>query len=101
MRDIPGGRQVRVSWADTIVDTFRAGLQIHCRDREGLVVDVMNSLQNYKVKVISLGARSTGDGFATVNLQLEVNDLAQLRAIITRINGISSVIDILRKDVDA
>ncbi|MCL2030392.1 MAG: bifunctional (p)ppGpp synthetase/guanosine-3',5'-bis(diphosphate) 3'-pyrophosphohydrolase [Oscillospiraceae bacterium] len=93
------GRRVSVSWADTIYDSYESGLAIHCSDRTGLVVDVMNALGGFKTKVSSLHARIVGDGDTLVTLRLEVTDLDQLTHIINRITQIPNVKDIQRKEV--
>ncbi|MDR1736856.1 MAG: bifunctional (p)ppGpp synthetase/guanosine-3',5'-bis(diphosphate) 3'-pyrophosphohydrolase [Oscillospiraceae bacterium] len=92
------GRSVRVSWCDGIKETFQSSLTARCHDRPGLLVDVMNALSAFKIKIHSVGAKSVADGFAIVGLRLVVENLEQLTHIMNRILQISGVLEVLRKD---
>ena len=92
------GRHVRVSWARDIRDSYESSLAIHCRDRQGLVVDVMTALSGCKVKVSHLNARTVDGHSLLVTLRMEVTGLEQLTDIINRVAQIPSVVEIQRKD---
>lgn len=91
-------RQVRVNWVGDIHDTYQTSLVIRCQDRIGLVVDVMNVLGNFKIKINSLGAKSVTDDTTLVTLLMEVESLEQLSNIIQRIKRIENVVDIRRQE---
>lgn len=93
------GRQVRVNWVGDIQDTYQTSLVIRCHDRIGLVVDVMNVLSSYKIKINNLGAKSISEDTALVTLRMEVENLEQLSNIMRRIANIRNVVDIQRQEV--
>ena len=90
------GRWVSVSWAVDIKDTYQTSLQVSAKEREGLVVDVASVISNMKIPLRSLNARDLGDGYAVVNIGLEVRDLSQLDAIIGKLARVGGVIEVKR-----
>ena len=66
------GRWIRVSWADNISESYHTQLQIVAKDRISLIVDVSTVLSATKTRVMSMNARSTPDGFALLDLGLEI-----------------------------
>jgi GTP pyrophosphokinase len=92
------GRRILVTWAETILDSYESSLAIRCRDRNGLVVDVMTILGHDKTKVSHLNARTIDENYSLVTLRMEIKDLDQLTHIMSRIAQIPNVIDIQRKE---
>ena len=66
------------------------------KDRMGLIVDVSTILSSTKTRVSSLNARSTPDGFALIEIGLEVSDHKQLQTVIHRLQQISGVMRVTR-----
>ncbi|MBR2879137.1 MAG: bifunctional (p)ppGpp synthetase/guanosine-3',5'-bis(diphosphate) 3'-pyrophosphohydrolase, partial [Oscillospiraceae bacterium] len=92
------GRWIDVSWADDISESYVTGLQISARDRSGLLMDIATALNSLNAKVRSLNARDLGDGMASANLTVEVRDLAELKAIISRLSAVRSVTGVARSN---
>ena len=92
------GRWIDVSWADDISESYVTGLQISARDRSGLLMDIATALNSLNAKVRSLNARDLGDGMASANLTVEVKDLAELKAIISRLSAVRSVTGVARSN---
>ncbi|MDD6159674.1 MAG: DUF5913 domain-containing protein, partial [Oscillospiraceae bacterium] len=84
------GRWVKVSWAEG-ESSYRTGLDISAKDRDGLALDVAMALSAQKVKVNNLIARSQPDGYALITLELAVKDREELNTIINKLSGISGV----------
>ncbi|MBQ3055256.1 MAG: bifunctional (p)ppGpp synthetase/guanosine-3',5'-bis(diphosphate) 3'-pyrophosphohydrolase [Oscillospiraceae bacterium] len=90
-------RWIRVSWADKVRDRFQSSLQISAKDRMGLVADIATVLSTIKIPVHQMEARSFGDGYAVVNLTLDVNGMEQLDFILNKLRGVSGVMDVKRQ----
>ena len=54
------------------------------------------ALSSAKVKVSALSARSQPDGYATVNIVVEVKDKEELNAVINKLNNIQGVYQVAR-----
>ncbi len=89
-------RWICVSWADDVKDKFQTSLQISAKDRAGLVMDIATVLNNIKIPVHQLDARRLGDGYAVVNVVMNINGKEQLEYIMNKLNGVAGVIDVKR-----
>ena len=97
-RDNPAeaGRWIRVSWADKTSESYHTMLQVVAKDRISLIVDVSTVLSSTKTRVLSLNARSTPDGFALLDLGIEVGDRGQLKTVMSRLEQIQGVMKVTR-----
>ncbi|MBQ2841289.1 MAG: bifunctional (p)ppGpp synthetase/guanosine-3',5'-bis(diphosphate) 3'-pyrophosphohydrolase [Oscillospiraceae bacterium] len=89
-------RWICVSWADDVKDKFQTSLQISAKDRSGLVMDIATVLNNLKVPVHQLDARRLGDGYAVINVVMNINGKEQLEFIMNKLNGVAGTIDVKR-----
>ena len=90
------GRWVGVSWAASDSDRFQTTLTISAKDRSGLVMDIVAIISSLNVKMSSIAARSLAGGLATVTLVLEVNNISEVRAAISRMMNVAGVDTITR-----
>ncbi len=89
-------RWVEVSWAETDLPSYRTSLQLSGKDRDGLTLDLAMTLSAAKVKVSALSARSHPDGYAMVDIVLEVKNRAELDGVINKLNQIPGIYQISR-----
>jgi GTP pyrophosphokinase len=75
---------------------FVSALQIVSRDRINIVSDICNLFSASKIKMQSINARETKDGFTLINVSIEVKSLEQLENIMNKLIRISGVIDVSR-----
>ena len=90
------GRWIRVSWADKTSESYHTMLQVVAKDRISLIVDVSTVLSATKTRVLSLNARSTPDGFALLDLGIEVGGRDQLKTVMSRLEQIQGVMKVTR-----
>ena len=90
------GRWIKVSWAEGEMACYQTSLEISAKDRDGLTLDVAMALSAAKVKTTSLSARSMPDGYATVNIVLEVKNQTELTGVINRLGQIQGVYQVKR-----
>ena len=89
-------RWVRVAWVSSPLPNYKTSLELSSKDRDGLTLDVAMALSSAKVKVSALAARSQPDGYATVNIVLEVKDKGELETVINKLNNIQGVFQVSR-----
>ena len=90
------GRWIRVSWAAGELASYQTSLEISAKDRDGLTLDVAMALSAAKVKTTGLSARSMPDGYASVNIVLEVKNQEELSAVINKLGQIQGVYQVKR-----
>lgn len=85
-----------MSWAAGELASYQTSLEISAKDRDGLTLDVAMALSAAKVKTTSLSARSMPDGYASVNIVLEVKNQEELSAVINKLGQIQGVYQVKR-----
>lgn len=92
-------RQIEVHWANEISGGFQSNVVIHSVDRDGILRDITTVLANAKVGLVAVNSQSDeGDHTAKISLKLEVKDLDALSKIITQLQQIKGVTDVIRLD---
>ena len=90
------GRWIKVSWSDDIRDSYTTALEVVCKDRTNLLVDISTAVSTCKVNISNLNVHTTADGFAIFHLTLSVTDSRQLDQVMRKIHQISSVMKVNR-----
>ena len=90
------GRWIKVSWSDDIRDSYATALEVVCKDRPNLLVDISTAMSTCKVNVNGLNVHTTADGFAIFHLSISVTDAKQLDQVMRKIHQISSVMKVNR-----
>ena len=89
-------RWISVSWGDTHQDAFQTSLDITAKDRQNLFLDVAAALSAAQVRVDSLSAKGTPDGFAVITAQLQVHSKDEINAVMRKLNGVNGVMTVNR-----
>ena len=90
------GRWIKVSWSDDCFDSYNTALEVICKDRPNLLVDISTVLSTCKASVTGLNIHTTADGFALFHMVIAVADAKQLNQIIRKRHNISSVMKVNR-----
>ena len=90
------GRWIKVSWGEDIYESYSTALEVVCKDRANLLVDISTVLSSCKVNVSSLNVHSTTDGFAIFYITINVTDAKQLDQVMRKLHQISSVMKVNR-----
>lgn len=91
------GRWIEVTWADTTDhESYQTSLEITAKDRQNLFLDVAAALSAAQVKVDSLSAKNTPDGFAVITALLQVHSIGEVNTVMRKLNGISGVMTVNR-----
>ena len=90
------GRWIKVSWSGDCFDSYNTALEVICKDRPNLLVDISTVLSTCKASVTGLNIHTTADGFALFHMVIAVADAKQLNQIIRKLHNISSVMKVNR-----
>ncbi len=84
-------RIVKVSWGE-VQKTYPVAVQIKAYDRQGLMGDIYNILNNEGVNLLNFNLKVTHN-LAAINIVVEVNDIAQLSRVLTKIENLPNVME--------
>jgi len=87
-------RLVSVSWGSR-VRTYAVPVRIHAYDRQGLMGDISNLLNNEGINIADVNVK-TSQNLAEIKLVIEVRDIEQLSRTLTRIENLPNVMDAQR-----
>ena len=90
------GRWIKVSWGEDVYENYNTSLEVVCKDRPGLLVDISSVLSTCKISVSNVSGHTTADGFAIFSLTISVTDAKELDMVMRKIHGISSVMKVNR-----
>ena len=97
-RSAPGqeGRWIKVTWGSDTLDSYPTTLEVVCKDRQNLLLDVSAALSTTNTFVLGVNSRSTEDNFAMIRLEIKVRDGAHLKTVMNKLNQISGVLKVTR-----
>ena len=87
-------RLVSVSWGSR-VRTYSVPVRIHAYDRQGLMGDISNLLNNEGINIADVTVK-TNQNLADIKLVIEVRDIEQLSRTLTRIENLPNVMEAQR-----
>ncbi len=89
-------RWISAYWNSNKSETFTSTLKAVAIDREGILVEVMNALNNMRVMVHSISAKQTKDGNCIIIMTISAESVEHLRSIISRIEKVPKVFNVER-----
>ncbi len=89
-------RIVEVQWNTLTKVSYNADIQIRASDRQGLLAEVTNMINENNVNIVSFYSRTTKDKVALINFVLIIADIDQLNKLIRKFRKIEGVIDVYR-----
>jgi len=89
-------RWVSAYWDGNRSESFTSTIQAMFIDRDGIVVDVMNAVNNMRVPIHSISARETKEGNCIVVATVSAESVEHLRSIISRIEKIPGAYSVER-----
>ena len=90
------GRWVPVSWSTGNLDAYPTTLELSAKDRPDLFLDVAATLSAAKIRVDSITAKGTPDGFAIITVLVSVRDRAELDMVMKKLYSIRDVLGVQR-----
>ena len=89
-------RWIGASWGKKSTDAFTSTIQAMFINRDGIVIDVMNAINNMRVPIHSINARELKDGNCTVTVTISAESVEHLRSITARIEKIPGAFSVER-----
>ncbi len=89
-------RLIDVYWTGDDSVSYNVELKIICYDRRGLFAEISNAISEEKVPILSGSMKSANDLTASLDLEVRVEEQAQLDRLIGRIKTIEDVITVRR-----
>jgi GTP pyrophosphokinase len=91
LKDAERERIIKVAWGEP-QKTYPVSILIRAYDRQGLIGDISNILRDENINIIDVNVRPSHN-IATIQLTLEVGDIAMLSKILTRIETLPNIIE--------
>ena len=89
-------RWVKAYWADSVKDSYKAGLEIIALDRNELLRDVLAALADIRVPIYTMNARQVENNCAVVSLPIGINNTEHLNRVVARLAKIKDVLKVTR-----
>ena len=90
------GRWIKVSWGSDTNESYPTILEVICKDRANLLLDISAALSTTNTYVLGINTRSTEDGYVICRIEIRIRDEAQLRTLMNKLNQISGVLGVTR-----
>lgn len=91
-------RLIDVSWENNASTSYLSKIKIVCADRDGLVLEVANIVNDTKVALRTLNARSTKEGLGIVEISVEVSNTEQLNVLIKKLGRLKDIVEVSRNN---
>lgn len=92
-------RLVEVEWKQSSGERFTAGIRIEALDRVGLLNDISVVFSETKTNISSAKIKAHPNKTASFDLTVEVDDLDHLKNLMTRVGGLSDILEVRRASI--
>ncbi|MBE6947926.1 MAG: bifunctional (p)ppGpp synthetase/guanosine-3',5'-bis(diphosphate) 3'-pyrophosphohydrolase [Ruminococcaceae bacterium] len=89
---IQAARWVNVRWANQDLQPFDTTLELECRTRDGLLLDVATAMTTNRVRTKELNGKDLPGGKSVFTVRFEVKDVSELESIRNKLMAIPDVI---------
>ena len=90
-------RIIDVEWYGQEKITYTVEIEIFANDRNGLLGDIVQRINESKAKLLGVSARATKERIAITEVTLEIDNLESLNKIIRELRKVDSVYEVNRK----
>ena len=90
-------RIIEVQWYEQEKVTYTVEIEILANDRNGLLADIVQKINESKAKLLGVNAKATKERIAITDVSIEVDSLDNLNKIIKELRKIDSVYEVNRK----
>ena len=89
-------RWVKAYWADSVKDSYKAGIEIIALNRNELLQDVLAALADIRVPIYAVNARQVENNCAMVSLTIGINNTEHLNRVVARLSKVRDVLKVTR-----
>ena len=90
-------RIIEVEWYNQEKVTYTVEIEIFANDRNGLLADIVQKINDSKLKLLAVNAKATKERIAITEVTIDVDSLESLNKIIRELRKIDSVYEVNRK----
>ena len=91
-------RLMKIKWSDTISDKkYVVNLKIEATDRVGVLQTIIAKVTDTKTNIVEVAVNAKNKKFGTINMGIEIADIANLSHVITSLLNIPDVISVKRQ----
>ena len=87
---------IDVKWENEAKENYNVNIQVLANDRNGLLVDVLNTLKETKAKLMGVNTKTTKERIAILDLNIEIENIEELNKVIKLIRKVDSVYEVRR-----
>lgn len=89
-------RWIPAFWDGSKAESFISTLKATAIDRDGILIEVMNVLNNMRVPIHSISAKQTKDGNCVIVMTISAESVEHLKSIISKIGKVPQVFNVER-----
>lgn len=89
-------RFIKVKWAEDDMSQYIATIKVDADDRPGMMMAVSGALSEMKINCVTINAKATKNGQATMDFGIEIKDAGTLNKAINKIRTIPGVLSVNR-----
>ncbi|MEL7607961.1 MAG: bifunctional (p)ppGpp synthetase/guanosine-3',5'-bis(diphosphate) 3'-pyrophosphohydrolase [Bacillota bacterium] len=89
-------RIIEVKWTADVVSSYTASIYLTAAERAGILMDISQLLVNLNISLRTVNAKTDRNGVVSVQLSFDVQNAAQLNAVIKNLRKIRSVTEVRR-----
>ena len=89
-------RMIDVYWADQAKTAYGVEITVYANDRQGLLADIIKEITGNKFNILGVNTKTTKERIAIIDLNIELENLEELKKMIRVLRSVDSVYDVKR-----
>ncbi len=89
-------RIIDVRWYEEAKENYNVNVEILANDRSGLLVDILNQVNNTNAKLMGVNTKTTKERIAIIDINVELENIDELNKLIRTIKRVDSVYEVRR-----
>ena len=85
-----------MSWNTSSDYSYPVEIEIEALDRPNLLANIMNNVAESKTNIEAVSARTTRQEAASIQLVVDIHDVAHLNTVISKLKQVEGVISVRR-----
>ncbi|KXO17191.1 bifunctional (p)ppGpp synthetase/guanosine-3',5'-bis(diphosphate) 3'-pyrophosphohydrolase [Peptoniphilus sp. GNH] len=99
IKNSDASRRLEVKWDTDGGSAYNAQIEVRAADRGNIVGDIATKINDSKINMVSLNARSGKDGTANLDIVVEIHDVEEIEKLIEKLKRVKNVFDVYRVKV--
>ncbi|CUP16191.1 bifunctional (p)ppGpp synthetase/guanosine-3',5'-bis(diphosphate) 3'-pyrophosphohydrolase [Clostridium sp. NSJ-49] len=91
-----GEKTIEVSWGNSQGVGYITEIEVKAEDRMGILTDIMTIINEAKISLNGLNAKSTKGNLAFISIKVKIDSIEQLKDLMKKIRKLKGIIDVYR-----